>query len=188
MKIITKRKRIKIQVLILKSVIFLFFVSGVLTTPLSHLNAQAPSRMPFFKKRADLNRNNGRLDRRPALFGDVKFMKEKLGLSENQISKIEKINLKYRKLFLVYREKLSPKPIKLRLLLLEEKVDLKKVRLLLKEIANLQVEVRMLRIKHRLDLEKILTRDQRKKLKRYQLKRQAKRRNLQAPPKGFDLR
>ncbi len=53
----------------------------------------------------------------------------------------------------------------LKALLLEENVDLGQVRRALKEIADLQVEVRMLRITHRIEIEKVLTADQRAKLR-----------------------
>ena len=97
--------------------------------------------------------------------GNPEVMKERLGLSDEQIDKISEINLDYKKKYLEYREKIAPKKIKLRQMLLEENVDLQVVRSLLKEISDLRLEVKMLRIKQRLDIEKILTPSQREKLK-----------------------
>lgn len=102
---------------------------------------------------------------RHGFMGNPEVMKERLGLSDEQIDKISEINLDYKKKYLEYREKIAPKKIKLRQMLLEENVDLQVVRSLLKEISDLRLEVKMLRIKQRLDIEKILTPSQREKLK-----------------------
>lgn len=98
-------------------------------------------------------------------FGAADMMKKKLGLSDDQVKSVGKINLEYKKKFLDFQEKMSPRHIKLRKLLLEDNVDLKEVRALIKEISDLRVEVQMLRIQHRLDIEKVLTPDQKIKLK-----------------------
>lgn len=97
--------------------------------------------------------------------GNPAAMKERLGLSDEQVGKISEINLDYKKKYLEYRERIAPKRVKLRRMLLEENVDLQGVRSLLKEISDQRLEVRMLRIKQRLDIEKILTPSQRVKLK-----------------------
>jgi hypothetical protein len=55
--------------------------------------------------------------------------------------------------------------IKLKKLLLEEQVDLNAVHDYLKKIGDLQVEVRMLRIRQWLDIEKVLTPEQRLRVK-----------------------
>jgi Spy/CpxP family protein refolding chaperone len=97
---------------------------------------------------------------RGMFFGDPVRMKQELGLSDKQIETIGKINLEYKKRFLEYREKLEPKMISLKKLLLEDEVNLKSVRSLLMEIAGIRVDIRMLRIEHRLDIEKVLTASQ----------------------------
>jgi Spy/CpxP family protein refolding chaperone len=98
-------------------------------------------------------------------FGDPARMQEELGLTDEQVNKISAINLEHRKQMLTMREQIDPKRTHLRKLLLEENVDLGQVRQLLKEIADLQVEVRMLRIRHRMEIEKVLTTEQRSKLR-----------------------
>lgn len=98
-------------------------------------------------------------------FGDEKFMKEKLSLNEEQIDKIGKINLEFRKLQMEEREKLQPKKIMLRKLLLNETINLREVKKLLKEISDVEVEIRLNRIRHRIEIEKVLTPEQKKKLK-----------------------
>ncbi|HOO73006.1 MAG TPA: Spy/CpxP family protein refolding chaperone [Spirochaetota bacterium] len=100
-------------------------------------------------------------------FGDPEFMKEKMGLSNEQIKEIEKINLKYRKFFLEKKEKLQPKRIKLRKLLLEEKVDLGDVRNILKDMSEIEVDIRIARIKQRIEIEKILTDEQKQKIRQH---------------------
>ncbi len=115
-------------------------------------------------------------------FGDPEAMKEKLGLSEDQVEKIGSINLKYKKEFLKIKEKLAPKEIKLKSMLLEDNVNLNKVRSQLKDMAGLKVELRMLRIMQRLDIEKVLTSKQKAKLRN---SRMGKRR--MGPPPHHDM-
>ncbi len=98
-------------------------------------------------------------------FGDPEALKAKLNLSDDQVDKISSINLDYKKKLLMIREKIQPKEIKLQGLLLEDNINLKEVRSLLEEISALHVEMGMLRINQRLDIEKILTAGQRNRLK-----------------------
>ncbi len=99
-------------------------------------------------------------------FGDESYLKERLSLSDKQISSIGRINAAYKKALWDFQEKIQPKRLALRKLLLVEEIDLQRVRSLLKEIADLEVEIRMLRIQHRLDIEKVLTKEQRDRLRR----------------------
>jgi Spy/CpxP family protein refolding chaperone len=101
----------------------------------------------------------------PPFFGDPERLKEKLGLSDEQVSKIAAINLEYKKKFMDYHEKMAPKHIRLRKMLLEDNVDLAEVRKLVKETSDIHVEVEMLRIQHHIDIEKVLTPEQRTKLR-----------------------
>jgi Spy/CpxP family protein refolding chaperone len=98
-------------------------------------------------------------------YGDPARMKTTLGLSDDQMNKIAAINQDYKKRFLDYREKMAPKHIQLQKLLLEDSVDIGAARKVLKELADLQVETRVLRIEHRLDIEKVLTAAQKTKLR-----------------------
>ncbi len=101
----------------------------------------------------------------PMFFGNPAMCKQELGLTDQQISKIEQINLNHHKLMLNQREKLEPKRIQLERLMLEENVNLSTVRNLLREIADIRIEIYMLKITHRLEIEKVLTQEQKSKLK-----------------------
>jgi len=114
---------------------------------------------------------------RHGFIGNPEVMKEKLGLSDEQIDTISEINLAYKKRYLECSEKIAPKKTRLRRMLLEENVDLQGVRSLLKEISDLRLEVIMLRIKQRLDIEKILTPSQRTRIK-------ASKREMSRRPQG----
>jgi Spy/CpxP family protein refolding chaperone len=98
-------------------------------------------------------------------FGDKERMRAWIKLSDEQIDRISAVNLEYERMLLDYREKLDPLVIKLKKLLLEEQVDLNAVHDYLKKIGDLQVEVRMLRIRQWLDIEKVLTPEQRLRVK-----------------------
>ncbi len=105
------------------------------------------------------------MDGHGPFYGDPARMKTTLGLSDDQVNKIAAINLDYKKRFLDYQEKMSPKHIQLRKLLLEDEVDINAARKVLKELSDLQVETRVLRIQHRLDIEKVLTKEQKTRLR-----------------------
>ncbi len=107
-------------------------------------------------------------------FGNPQMMKERLGLTDTQVVEIGKINTRHEKAMLDYREKLAPMKIQLKRLLLEDNVDMKKVRSVLEDISGIQVDLHMLRIQHRLSIEKVLTEEQRAKMKthmRYMMRR-----------------
>ena len=91
------------------------------------------------------------------------MMKEHLGLSSDQMGKIDEIRLNYRKKILEYREKAAPKKIAVHRLLLEDNVDIGRIRTLVKELGDYKVEVRMLKIQEHLDVEKVMTPGQRTK-------------------------
>ncbi len=106
-----------------------------------------------------------RLMMKGPIFGDIDRLKQELGLSDAQVDKIVEINNLYQKRMLDIREKLSPKMIQLKKLLLEDEVDIAAVRAKLKEIGDLRIELHMLRIQHVMDIEKQLNKEQLKKLR-----------------------
>ena len=103
--------------------------------------------------------------RHSLLFGNRKFLKERLNLSESQLDKMSKINIRYKKRHLSLREKLAPLKIRLRRMLLEDRINFRDIRSQLKKISNIKIEIKILRIRHRLAIEKILTPKQRRILK-----------------------
>lgn len=121
------------------------------------------------------------------IFGDIERLKKELELSENQVDKIVEINTQYEKKMLDVREKLTPKLVQLKKLLLEDEVDINAVRAKLKEIGDLRIELHILRIQHVMDIEKQLNKEQLKKLKAYK-KMEMQRMEKMRPhgPMGFD--
>lgn len=104
------------------------------------------------------------------VFGDPARLQKELGLTDAQVVKIAEINKEHQKKMLDYREKLAPREIQLKKLLLEDNVDMAKVRSLIKEMSDLKVELQVLRIQHRLDIEKVLTPEQKAKMKMHRKK------------------
>ncbi len=98
-------------------------------------------------------------------FGNPSAMKQSLGLTDAQISRVEAVNLDHRKQLLEYKEKIGPKETHVKRLLLEDNPNLSAVRSTLREISDLRIEVQMLKITHRLEIEKVLTAEQKTKLK-----------------------
>jgi len=91
---------------------------------------------------------------------NMSLMKERLNLSDSQLDKMLKIKTDFHKKSLYLREKLSPMHMKVKRELLEETINLKKIRGLFNQIASYRTDMRMLRIKHRIAVEKILTKKQ----------------------------
>ncbi len=99
------------------------------------------------------------------VFGNVDTMRERFALSEKQLDEISKINEKYKQEHFKWLQKISPIEIELEGLLMESNVDLTKIRKLLVEIGRYTAEIRINQISHRLAIEKVLTQDQKSKIK-----------------------
>lgn len=99
-------------------------------------------------------------------FGDPDSLKGPLGLTDAQVKQIGIINESYYGKFRGFHDKLSPLHVRLQKMLLEKKVDLAEVRNILKQISEIDVEIKLLKIKHHLDIENTLTPGQREKLRR----------------------
>jgi len=152
----------------------LISAAAVLMISQSSLYAERGGPMPGGKK-GFVKEQGGRV------FGDPARMQKDLGLSDDQVKKIADINRNHEKKMLDYREKLSPKKIQLRRLLLDDAVDMAGVRSLVKEISELRAELQILRIQHRLDIEKVLTPEQKAKMRQH---RKHMMKNKDFGPKG----
>lgn len=107
-------------------------------------------------------------------FGNPAVMQKELGLTDAQVTQIAGINKDFEKKMLGLKEKLAPMKFQLRKQLLEDTVDLGTVKSHLKQMADLKVELQMLKIQHRLDIEKILTPEQKAKLRQHRMHRMGK--------------
>ncbi len=94
------------------------------------------------------------------IFSDLDYLRNTLKFSEEQITKIEKINSDHKTEMTKYRSKIEPKKEELRNLILDKNINFDKIRSKLKEISEIDVEIRILFIKHRIDIENIMTPDQ----------------------------
>lgn len=98
-------------------------------------------------------------------FGDKKHMRETLKLTDNQITSISKINHKYIDKLAVYRDKLEPNKILLKKLLLNSiNINIVKIRNLLKKISNIEIEIRLIKILQRSEIENVFSARQRARL------------------------
>lgn len=104
-------------------------------------------------------------------FGDPVMMKERLGLSDGQIDRVITINRSVGEKLRPLHDKLREKRQNLRYELVKDTVDLGKVKTILKEISRLEVETRYLMISHRVQIEQVLTPEQRETLSRERSKR-----------------
>ena len=150
-----------------KLIVPLLVILAVSFTDSSLLARKGKHREGHFKEGPHGHGGNGHR----MFFGNPEMMKKELGLSDEQVDKISEINLDYKKKLLEIQKEISPKGITLQVMLLEDDVNLKNVRSLLREIADLKIEIRMLRIKQRLEIEKTLTRTQKTKLRNSRMKK-----------------
>ncbi|HPB82139.1 MAG TPA: periplasmic heavy metal sensor [Spirochaetota bacterium] len=117
----------------------------------------------------------------PMIFHNPEAARKILGLNDSQVQRIRDININYKKQGLSIQEKLAPKRIHLKRLLMEDNVNLSQVRTQLEEISKLRVELHMLRIRHKIDIDGILTAEQRSKA-RDMHPRRVPRRGHDGPP------
>jgi len=96
---------------------------------------------------------------------DIDNLKQQLKLTDEQVNKINALHLDHKKVMLKYKEELAPQGIKLQRLLLEDAVNLEEVKALIMDIAKTQGEMHVEKVKYRLDVEQILTPEQRVKFK-----------------------
>ena len=100
------------------------------------------------------------------IFSDLDYLRNTLKFSEEQITKIEKINSDHKTEMTKYRSQIEPKKEELRNLILDKNINFEKIRSKLKEISEIDVEIRILFIKHRIDIENIMTPDQKKMMRK----------------------
>jgi Spy/CpxP family protein refolding chaperone len=81
------------------------------------------------------------------------------GLTTDQLSKIDKLQLEHRKAVLPVRTKLEAAQLELKSLILES-ADLKKIDDQINEIGKVKTEMMKLRVRHQLDIRNLLTDEQ----------------------------
>ncbi|MBP7737713.1 MAG: periplasmic heavy metal sensor [Spirochaetes bacterium] len=120
--------------------------------PLQALHAEGKNSSSCSKK-APRPDDRSRMDREPRL-------------SDEQVKKIAVIDRDHEKRTLDYREKIAPRRIRLQRMLLEDPVDINAVRTLIKEISDLEADMHVMNIRRRLDMDSVLTAEQRDTMKR----------------------
>jgi len=99
------------------------------------------------------------------IFGDVERMREVLDLTAKQVNLIRNINEKFRARLEALDKKLRPLHQQLRQLLFKEKIDINSIRRKLREISDVEIELKILQIRHGKELKKILTPEQLEELR-----------------------
>jgi len=110
--------------------------------------------------RGPMHRGDG-----PMYFGNLEQMKEVLKLSDKQIEQIGRINQEFRDSMIRLHDKMRPMQLRLKELLLNDSISYVEIRALLIKISEVEVDMRMLRIKQRNEIEKVLTKEQKDRLK-----------------------
>jgi Spy/CpxP family protein refolding chaperone len=98
-------------------------------------------------------------------YGNIDTMKEVLNLSDGQIERISRINSEFGDALFRLYEKMRPLQTRLRELLLNDINNLNGLRAVLTRISEVEVDIRMTRIRQMIAIEKVLTRAQRDRLR-----------------------
>lgn len=101
------------------------------------------------------------------VFGKKGHYRDGLKLSDEQEEKFREINQKYWDLHGQLQKTAQPHLDELREVLLEEEIDYDKVREVLAKLSDYEIEKQIMMIKHRIELESVLSDEQLKKLKQH---------------------
>jgi|AntAceMinimDraft_9_1070365.scaffolds.fasta_scaffold62834_2 Spy/CpxP family protein refolding chaperone len=94
----------------------------------------------------------------------IKGLWESLNLSQEQKTELSKINLNFQKETLKFKNEIQLSQLEVKELFLEEELDLNRIRLELKKIADLEVETKIKGFEVYLTAKEILTPEQQEKL------------------------
>jgi Spy/CpxP family protein refolding chaperone len=101
------------------------------------------------------------------MFDRTDRLKRKLNLTDEQVAKIDDINDRYYKEGRTVRDKIRPALENLQDAITADKVDIEKVRALMKAKNDYQTERAIVMIKHRTEIDSVLTKDQLAKMKHF---------------------
>lgn len=154
-----KTKLIVLTLVVAITVVFLGFAQSSYAqqnTPLVNQNMQ--------QQKSNVCREmiERRLKDNPAI--KMKGFIKSLNLSEEQIAEINKTLLDFQKDTLELRNRMQINELEIKALLLEPETELAKIREKLKEIADLQVELKVKTIEKYLEIKSLLTPEQQAKL------------------------
>jgi len=154
-----KRKLVILTLVVAITVVFLSFAQFT----------YAQENTPLMKQKM-LQHKSGEfremMERRLKVSPEVKMREfiEYLNLSEEQITEINKTILDFQKDTVELRNSIQIKELEVKVLLLEPKTELVKIRAKLQEIADLQVELKVKTIEKYLEIKDLLTPEQQAKL------------------------
>jgi Spy/CpxP family protein refolding chaperone len=101
--------------------------------------------------------------------------KDDIGLTAEQVSKIEKMQAEQMEIFIKKQAEISVKELKLSTFLKEDKIDRGKLESMIMEIGKMRTDLQVQHINHLLDLRDLLTAEQLKKLESFKQDRMKER-------------
>lgn len=93
--------------------------------------------------------------------------KDDIGLTAEQVGKIEKMQVQQQETFIKKQAEINVKELKLSTFLKEDKIDRGKLEGMIQEIGKMRTDLQVQHINHLLDLRDLLTADQLKKLENF---------------------
>lgn len=155
----------KILVIIISSLILIISILGILMRRgiVPGCDFSDNRNRPMNMQGSDHMMRGNRIGRN---FCSPRFMRQKLNLEESQIEKIQVLNEKFNREHNSYDLKKQPLKKELKELLRKQNPeDLKEIRSLLEKIYEVNIELRMIRIRQGMEISKILSPDQMKMLR-----------------------
>jgi Spy/CpxP family protein refolding chaperone len=152
----------RIVIIVLTSIIIIQMIAGLYIINRPH----PPDSPELFMEMMDNGRHMGmgkshmRGNRFGKHFCEPAFMKEKLSLNQDQISRITVLNKKFEEEFAVFRSRIEPEREKLKKILEANTDDMEAIKKQLKKIEDITVEIHLLRIKQGMEISGILTPEQ----------------------------
>lgn len=157
----------RIIIIILSTVIVLQVIAGIFI--LQRDPRQGPPMPPFGFMEERMGMEPGKHHMRGNRFGrsfcEPEFMKGRLSLNSDQITRIDTLNKKFDNEFAGYIKLIDPERAKLKNMLDNNTNDMNAVKEQLKKIEDINVEIHLLRIRQGKEISQILTPEQMKTLR-----------------------
>ena len=155
----------KIIIIILSSIIVIQLIAGVFIVKKSFFHKRFLSTDTFMDFKGWFGgKHHFKGNRFGRHFSEPEFMKDKLSLSQEQIDRINELNINFDNEFAKYFQLIEPEKKKLKDMLSNNASDINAIKDQLQKIEAINIDIQLLHIKQGRDITNILSADQMKKL------------------------
>lgn len=144
-------------------------IAAVLMVMVGSLALQAEARRPDMMKHSRFGIRMAEKNMIPARM--LLQHKDELGLSDQQVAKIEGMQTKFQEAHIRGQADIKVKQLKLRNYLKSDKIDRKKLEQMIRDVAALKTDMQIDRMHYMLDVKSVLTAEQLKKIDQFKKQR-----------------